>query len=78
MAELGFFRQADADPARIALVGPDGTEISAGALAAPVGAAFDAARYAIEELKARAPIWKSERMRIRLAVWLPEPLTVAA
>src|SRR4029079_1414687 len=23
------------------------------------------------------PIWKSDRMRIRLAVWLPEPLTVA-
>ncbi len=23
------------------------------------------------------PIWNSDRMRIRLAVWLPEPLTVA-
>ena len=23
------------------------------------------------------PIWKSERSRTRLAVWLPEPLTVA-
>ena len=23
------------------------------------------------------PIWKIERIRIRLAVWLPEPLTVA-
>jgi long-chain acyl-CoA synthetase len=34
MAELGFFRQADADPDRIALVGPDGTEVTAGALAA--------------------------------------------
>ena len=25
------------------------------------GAAFDAARYAIDETKARAPIWKAER-----------------
>ena len=31
------------------------------AAAAHRGAAFDACRYAIEELKARAPIWKSER-----------------
>ncbi|MEY2452349.1 MAG: long-chain acyl-CoA synthetase, partial [Acidimicrobiaceae bacterium] len=34
MAELGFFRQADANPDRIALVGPDGTEVTAGELAA--------------------------------------------
>jgi len=34
MAELGFFRQAAAEPDRIAMVGPDGTEVSAGALAA--------------------------------------------
>ena len=34
MAELGFFRQAAADPDRVALVGPDGTEVTAGALAA--------------------------------------------
>src|SRR3954451_18313947 len=34
MAELGFFRQADAAPERVALVGPDGTEVTAGALAA--------------------------------------------
>ena len=31
------------------------------AAAAHRGAAFDAARYAIDELKARAPIWKAER-----------------
>ena len=31
------------------------------AAAAHRGAAFDAARYAIDELKGRAPIWKSER-----------------
>src|SRR3954468_13388197 len=34
MAELGFFRQAAADPDRIALVAPDGTEVTAGQLAA--------------------------------------------
>src|SRR4051794_12221964 len=34
MAELGFFRQAAADPGRVALVVPDGTEVTAGALAA--------------------------------------------
>jgi molybdopterin converting factor subunit 1 len=31
------------------------------AVAAHRGAAFDAARYAIDETKARAPIWKAER-----------------
>jgi len=34
MAELGFFRQAAAAPERVVLVGPDGTEVTAGALAA--------------------------------------------
>jgi long-chain acyl-CoA synthetase len=34
MAELGFFRQAAANPERVALVAPDGTEITAGRLAA--------------------------------------------
>src|SRR3954453_3367628 len=34
MAELGFFRQAAANPDRVVLVGPDGTELTAGALAA--------------------------------------------
>ena len=35
-------------------------------------AAFDACRYAIEELKARAPIWKSERYASG-AVWIGAP-----
>jgi molybdopterin synthase catalytic subunit len=35
-------------------------------------AAFDACRYAIEELKARAPIWKSERFRDG-AIWVGAP-----
>lgn len=35
-------------------------------------AAFDACRYAIEELKARAPIWKAERFASG-SVWLGAP-----
>jgi MoaE-MoaD fusion protein len=40
--------------------------------AAHRGAAFAACRYAIEELKARAPIWKSERFADG-GVWLGAP-----
>jgi molybdopterin synthase catalytic subunit len=40
--------------------------------AAHRGPAFDACRYAIEELKARAPIWKSERFEDG-SVWLGAP-----
>lgn len=36
------------------------------------GAAFDAARYAIEELKARAPIWKQEHFADG-SVWIGAP-----
>jgi molybdopterin synthase catalytic subunit len=36
------------------------------------GAAFDAARYGIEETKARAPIWKAERFADG-HVWIGEP-----
>ena len=36
------------------------------------GEAFEACRYAIEELKARAPIWKSERFEDG-SVWLGAP-----
>ncbi len=36
------------------------------------GAAFEACRYAIEELKARAPIWKQERYRDG-SVWVGAP-----
>src|SRR4029077_7120918 len=35
-------------------------------------AAFDAARYAIDETKARAPIWKAERFRDG-HVWIGAP-----
>ena len=36
------------------------------------GAAFDACRYAIDELKARAPIWKLERFADG-SVWIGQP-----
>jgi MoaE-MoaD fusion protein len=36
------------------------------------GAAFDACRYAIDELKARAPIWKQERFADG-EVWIGQP-----
>jgi molybdopterin synthase catalytic subunit len=36
------------------------------------GEAFDACRYAIEELKARAPIWKAERFADG-SVWMGAP-----
>jgi molybdopterin converting factor subunit 1 len=40
-------------------------------------AAFNAARYAIDETKARAPIWKAERFRDG-HVWIGEPARTAA
>lgn len=39
-------------------------------------AAFDACRYAIDELKARAPIWKSERFADG-SVWIGQPARAA-
>ncbi|CAN5737049.1 molybdenum cofactor biosynthesis protein MoaE [soil metagenome] len=42
------------------------------AAAAHRGAAFDATRYAIEQLKARAPIWKSEHYADS-SVWIGSP-----
>jgi MoaE-MoaD fusion protein len=48
------------------------------AVAAPHrGEAFDACRYAIEELKARAPIWKSEQFADG-SVWLGAPARASA
>jgi MoaE-MoaD fusion protein len=41
------------------------------------GAAFDAARYAIDETKARAAIWKAERFRDG-HVWIGEPARTTA
>jgi MoaE-MoaD fusion protein len=45
--------------------------------AAHRGAAFDACRYAIEELKARAPIWKREEFADG-SVWIGAPARTAA
>lgn len=47
------------------------------AAAAHRSAAFDACRYAIEELKARAPIWKSEHFDDG-SVWLGTPARTEA
>lgn len=47
------------------------------AAAAHRGAAFDACRYAIEELKARAPIWKREQFADG-SVWIGAPARTAA
>lgn len=46
-------------------------EVSVGVLAAAEhrAAAFDACRYAIDQLKARAPIWKQERYADGEASW---------
>jgi molybdopterin converting factor subunit 1 len=41
------------------------------------GAAFDAARYAIDETKARAPIWKAEHFADG-HIWVGEPARTAA
>jgi molybdopterin synthase catalytic subunit len=40
-------------------------------------AAFEAARYAIDETKARAPIWKAERFADG-RVWIGEPARTSA
>ncbi|KAF1707188.1 molybdenum cofactor biosynthesis protein MoaE [Pseudoxanthomonas sacheonensis] len=47
-----------------------------GVSAAHRGAAFDACRYIIDEVKSRVPIWKHERYREGAPGWLhPEPDT---
>lgn len=52
---------------------PPGAASVAIVVAAPHrAAAFEACRYAIDELKARAPIWKSERF-VDGSVWLGAP-----
>jgi molybdopterin synthase catalytic subunit len=48
------------------------TSIAVVAVAAHRGDAFDAARYAIDETKARAPIWKAERFADG-HVWIGHP-----
>jgi molybdopterin synthase catalytic subunit len=52
------------------------TSIAIVAVAAHRDAAFRAVRYAIDETKARAPIWKAERFRDG-HVWIGEPARTA-
>jgi MoaE-MoaD fusion protein len=57
---------------RIGEVGPGESSVVIVAASAHRGPAFDACRYAIEELKARAPIWKAERFADG-SVWMGSP-----
>ncbi len=78
LAAIGSEIAARFDVHRLAIVHRTGTvalgeaSVVIAAAAAHRGAAFDACRYAIEELKARAPIWKSERFEDG-QVWLGAP-----
>jgi molybdopterin synthase catalytic subunit len=58
-------------------VGPGEASVVIAAAAAHRGAAFDACRYAIEELKARAPIWKREQFADG-SVWIGAPARTKA
>lgn len=62
---------------RIGTVPVGGSSVVIAAASAHREAAFDACRYAIEELKARAPIWKSEHFQDG-SVWLGAPARAAA
>jgi MoaD family protein len=57
---------------RIGLVPLGAVSVAVVAAAAHRNAAFEAARYAIDELKARAPIWKAERFADG-HVWIGSP-----
>lgn len=57
---------------RLGAVGLGESSVAIVVAAAHRGEAFQACRYAIEELKARAPIWKSERFADG-SVWLGAP-----
>ena len=58
-------------------VGPGEASVVIAVAAAHRGAAFDACRYAIEELKARAPIWKREQFADG-SVWIGAPARTSA
>jgi molybdopterin synthase catalytic subunit len=68
---------------RLAIVHRTGTvrlgevSIAIVVVAAHRDAAFDAARYAIDETKARAPIWKAERF-VDGHIWIGQPARTAA
>jgi molybdopterin synthase catalytic subunit len=62
---------------RTGTVPPGVTSILVAAAAPHRDAAFDAARYAIDETKARAPIWKAERFGDG-RVWIGAPARTSA
>ncbi len=62
---------------RAGFVGLGEASVVIAAAAAHRAAAFDACRYAIEELKARAPIWKREQFADG-SVWLGAPARTSA
>jgi molybdopterin converting factor subunit 1 len=78
LAEIADEVQARFGVLRLAIVHRTGVvplgeaSIAVVAAAGHRGAAFDAARYAIDETKARAPIWKAERFHDG-HVWIGHP-----
>jgi len=78
LAEIADEIEARFGVARIAIVHRTGAvplgepSVAVVACAAHRDAAFDAARYAIDETKSRAPIWKAERFADG-HVWIGEP-----
>lgn len=74
-ARFGVHRLAIIHRTGIVAVGEASVVIAAAA--AHREAAFEASRYAIEELKARAPIWKSEHFDDG-SVWLGAPARTSA
>jgi molybdopterin synthase catalytic subunit len=62
---------------RVGRVGLGEPSVVIAAAAPHRAAAFDATRYAIEELKARAPIWKSEHYADG-SVWIGAPARESA
>lgn len=83
LGEIGDEIEKRFGVARIAILHRTGsvavgeTSVAIAVASAHRGEAFDACRYAIEELKARAPIWKSEQFADG-GVWLGAPARASA
>lgn len=82
MAEIADEIEARFGVTRLAIVHREGDvplgepSVAIAACSAHRGAAFEAARYAIDETKARAPIWKAEQFEDG-HVWIGEPARVS-
>lgn len=59
---------------RLGALGPGDISVAVAAAHAHRGAAFDAARYVIDELKARVPIWKREHFTDGERTWVGAPV----